>query len=128
MSAVIFPEMRAEVVSAIEALSDPAYQRRAWLRGEFPHEKYFDDFKLNVHILFDDTQVLSDPRSRVGTVIFESEIRSLRALGAVLGPLLDDLGESPDASYLADAQWSTVVAAADQVRAAMAENKADDSG
>ncbi len=118
-SPVRFPEMRAEAVGAVRALSDRAYQDRVWIRRELPTPTFMDGLDLNVHILFDDTRVLPDPTPVVGVVIHADEVESLQALGDVLALLIDDLGDVPDADYLADPRWAQVVDAAVAALAAM---------
>ncbi|GGI76806.1 hypothetical protein GCM10011581_12400 [Saccharopolyspora subtropica] len=104
-----FPDMRAEVVLAVKSLADPDYQQRVWIRHEYPHEGFYDDFTQNVHILFDDTCVLPEPHQRVGSVLFPNEVDVMKALGDVLDPLIDELGDASDAQYLAHPQWTEVV-------------------
>jgi hypothetical protein len=55
-------------------------------------------------------------------VIYEREVGTLRALDAVLGPLIDELGDRPDADYLADARWPRVVEAAAQALAVLEQS------
>lgn len=110
MTGVQFPDMRLEVISALRALSDPD-QQRSWgkAEGDVP---YYDDLTLNVHVLYDDCQVLPDPSDRVGSVLHEGEVVCLRTVHNALNPLLDELGEKPDAEYLDDPRWPTVMSAA----------------
>lgn len=112
MSRIRYPELRHEVIRSVEALADREYQERVWIRGEFPREPFFDDLTLNVHILFDDVQVLPDPADAVGDVLRPNEVASLAALGAALAPLLDELGDVGDAAYLAHPAWDRVISAA----------------
>lgn len=111
-NAVTYPEMRNEVMGAVEALADPEYQHRVWIRREYPQDGYYDDLSHRVNILFDDTMVLPSPEGGVGSVIYADEVQPLAALGSVLGPLIADLGDVPDMEYLADARWRAVVEAA----------------
>ena len=106
---VRFPEMRLDVISALRALSDPG-QQSSWGRAE-EGVPYYNDLTLNVHVLYDDCQVLPDPSERVGTVLLEGEVAALRGVHEALNPLLDELREEPDAEYLADRRWPTVMSA-----------------
>lgn len=110
-SRVEFPSMRAEVIEALRALSDPEYQSATWGRYE-PGVDYYDDLDMNVHILYDDTQVLPDPETAVSQVIHESEVTALRAVEASLGPMIRDLGDAPDEVYTSDPRWAGVIDAA----------------
>jgi hypothetical protein len=108
---VEFPEMRDQVIAALQSLADPSHQRVQWGRYE-EGVNYYDDLTLNVHVLYDDTQVLPDPSRSVGAVLYEDEVEALRRLDAALGPMLDELQDSSDSTYLADPRWPEVVAAA----------------
>jgi len=108
---VQYPEMRDQLLSALQALADPRHQRTRW-GVEEPGVDYYDDLMLNVHILYDDCKVLPDPSTAVGRVIVDDEVSALRALQQVLGPLLDELGSSPDGTYLSHPTWPDVIAAA----------------
>jgi hypothetical protein len=120
MTDVKFPDMRREVISALRSLADPEHQRLRWGRVEEGVD-YYDDLTLNVHILYDDTQVLPSPETAVPAVLHQSEAPALQALDAVLGPLLDDLGEQPDSEFLADPRWPRVVEAARHALAVVEE-------
>ncbi|MEO7261620.1 MAG: hypothetical protein ABI047_10255 [Jatrophihabitantaceae bacterium] len=90
-------------------MSDAEHQQKAWIRRECPQLDYFDDFTQNVHVLYDDCQVLPEPTSRLWSVLLPGdEVDRLRALGKVLDPLIDELGDAPDAVYLADPRWAAV--------------------
>jgi hypothetical protein len=120
MTTVRFPEMRLDVVSAIEFLSDPERQK---LSGKIEEGVYYADLTLYVNILYDDCQVLPDPSLRVGSILYPSEGEVLRTVHEVLNPLLDDLGNKPDSDYFADPQWSSVVVAARETLRTMLENE-----
>lgn len=122
---VQFPAMRSEVVVALEALADRAYQERAWIRLEQPAGTE-DDLTLNIHILFDDTSVLPDPTERIGSVLIDGdEVGALADLGAVLSPLIDRLGDAPDDAYLGSDEWPQVVRLAGAALAAMRRANGD---
>jgi hypothetical protein len=115
---VRYPEMRREVVNALTSLSDPAYQRRVWIGRDYPREGFFDDLTLTVNVLYD--MVLPDPGARLGTVLTDDrEVDTLALLERVLGPLIADLGDAPDARYLSDPRWGDVVDAARSALTAM---------
>jgi hypothetical protein len=103
--------MRDEVISALRSLSDPVHQRSRWGRYE-EGVNYYDDLSLNVHILYDDCQVLPDPSAAVGTVLMAGEVEPLLGVDRSLSPLLDELADRPDSDYLEDPRWPSVVAAA----------------
>ncbi len=116
---VDFPAMRLEIVGALASLADREYQERAWLLQRFEVPGRFEDLDLVIHILYDDTEVLPDPHSGIGAVLFEGEAPALQNLGIRLSPLLARLGDSPAEMYLASAEWDSVVSAAGVALATM---------
>lgn len=116
-----YPEMRAEVVEAVRALSDLEYQQRVWVRRELPHPGYHDDFRLNVHILYDDTTVFEDPATAVGDILRgEEEVRALMPLKAALDAVFAEHGtERTDEEYLGQPGWAAVLDAANKALAVL---------
>ncbi|MBB5157350.1 SCO4402 family protein [Saccharopolyspora phatthalungensis] len=119
---VRYPSMRAEIVLAVKALSDPDYQQRVWIRRQYPHENFYDDFTQNAHILFDDTCVLPDPETGVGDVLYPDEVGVLRALGEVLDPLINELGNVSDERYLQHPQWAEVLRRSERAYRVLSQN------
>ena len=73
-----------------------------------------------MNILYDDTQVLPEPRSRVQTVLLEgAEICALEALEVPLSAALDRLGNAGPVEYLDAPEWAEVVRLASIALAAM---------
>lgn len=108
------------MLEAVAALSDPEYQQRIWIRHELPHENYYDPLDQSIHTLFDDWVVLPDPEPAIGAFLVSGpEIDRLRALGDVLGPLIDELGDRPDQDYISDRRWPLVVERAGSALSAM---------
>lgn len=117
MSDITFPAMRDEVIGALQSLASIEHQRRTWGVVE-PGRSHFEDLTLVLNQLFDNL-VLPDPSRAVGAVIRTIEVDSLDALNAVLSPMIDDLGDAPDAAYMADDRWPAVVQRAGIALAAM---------
>ncbi|WP_029723426.1 SCO4402 family protein [Salinispora cortesiana] len=113
MRDIRFPEMRHEIVLAVKALADPAYQWSAWIRRELPPGKY-DEFTHRIHILYDDTQVLEDPDAAIGTYLrSREEADAMRYLAQVIDSLFDELGtDLSDEEYLRAPGWAAIVDAA----------------
>lgn len=120
MTFIEFPAMREQVIAAIRALADPRHQATRWGVYE-PGVDYYDDLTLNLHILYDDCRVLPGPDDAVGSLLLAQEVPALRALEERLGPLIDDLGDRPEADYLSDPRWQSVIEASKSVLAAMEE-------
>ncbi|MEV0366272.1 SCO4402 family protein [Nocardia fusca] len=117
---VRYPEMRTQVFSAVSALADREYQQRVWIDQIYPHENYYDDLDLNIHILYDDALVLPDPTATLGQVLANrTEVDTLRLLAERLDPIIDELGDSPDSGYLSHPGWPSVVDAAKSAREVM---------
>jgi hypothetical protein len=114
LSGVAFPDMRGNAVSAVRALADETYQRRVWIDRDYPEDGYYDDFAMNLHILFDDTLVLEDPAAMLGMVLkSREEVDVMAALADALNALLDSEGsERTDAEYVVSPLWGAVVRAA----------------
>jgi hypothetical protein len=109
LNPVRYPAMRAELIGAVRALSDRTYQEQVWLQRNFPGPGFFDDLDTNIHILFDDTRVVPDPDTAVGTVLYPGETDTLRGLAEALEPLIEELGDAPDETYLRNHAWANVV-------------------
>ncbi|MDT0486992.1 SCO4402 family protein [Streptomyces doebereineriae] len=122
MTDVEFPEMRENVLSAVRALSDAEYQNRVWIRREYPHEGYFDDFSLNLNILYDDTLVLEDPALALGKVLRSHEEVSVMAeLAERIDLVLREEGSGrSDAEYLRSRHWAGVLIAASRAYSVLA--------
>ncbi|MDH6221681.1 SCO4402 family protein [Streptomyces pseudovenezuelae] len=114
MTDVDFPEMRENILSAVRALSDSEYQDRVWVRREYPQEGYFDDFSLNLNILFDDTLVLEEPTLALGkTLRSQEEVAAMTELAERIELVLKTEGsDRSDAEYMESRHWPGVVESA----------------
>lgn len=109
-----YPDMRAEVLGALQALSDPEYQQRVWVRHELPAPNHYDEFKYRIHILYDDTTVFENPQVAIGDILRgEEEVQALTPLKDALDSLFDKYGTKlADEEYLGLPEWAAVVEAA----------------
>ncbi|MGW1878755.1 SCO4402 family protein [Streptomyces sp. NPDC001975] len=130
LSIVEFPDMRENVISAVRALADREYQERVWIQRIYPEDGYFDDFTLNINILYDDTLVLEDPASALGTILSsQQEVAVLTVLRSALDELLEREGTNKsDAEYLASPLWSAVVDSASAAYRILADDESAFSG
>ncbi|WP_157252732.1 SCO4402 family protein [Nonomuraea typhae] len=121
MSAIRFPKMRDEVISAIRALADPGHQETVWRKREYPHDGYYDDFSTNIHILYDDTGVCEDPFGSIGLYLkSQAEAEAIARVAEALNELLEIEGAGrTDAEYLGSPHWHAVVRAASVARQAL---------
>lgn len=111
---VQFEQMRSSVLDCLETLADPAYQRRMWVDERHQHPNLIEDLDQNIHVLYDDTDVLEAPERTIGFVLRnQREADAMRALGKVLSPLYDSLpAGTEDATVISMPEWQGVVAAA----------------
>lgn len=114
MKNVRLPEMRAEIISALQALASPDHQQKVWIERKYPHEGYYDDFTLNVNILYDDTTVLRSPEDALGyTLASEGEVRAMESLAQALDTALDEVGrDATDKEFTLSPYWPGVIRAA----------------
>jgi hypothetical protein len=75
---VRYPQARAHLVEALNALADPDHQRLVWVERQYPHPDYYDDFAANINELYDDSTVAEDPHGNIGfTLQNEGEARAM---------------------------------------------------
>lgn len=112
--AVRFPDMRREVIEALQALSDPEYQRRVWVDRNYPQPGFYDDLTHNINVLYDDTSVAEDPQGQIGLTLENAEeVAAMERLTAVLDPILDSLPTKiDDGAVISLPDWGAVVRAA----------------
>lgn len=112
---VEFLAMRKEVMSALAALAVADHQRENW-----PDQLALDDLTYVVHILFDDSEVLPEPASAVGTILLDGdEITRLRTLGSIFESVLDDYELISAQPIINDPRWPLVIRAAGYALIAM---------
>ncbi|HEU5023589.1 MAG TPA: hypothetical protein VFV01_01585 [Spirillospora sp.] len=106
--------MRREVIEALQALSDPEYQRRVWVDRNYPQPGFYDDLTHNINVLYDDTSVAEDPRGQIGLTLENAEeVAAMERLTAVLDPILDSLPTKiDDGAVISLPDWGAVVRAA----------------
>ena len=111
---VRFAHMRANLISAVRFLANSPV--------EWKHVRYdkagtlvsFIDFDMAIHILFDDTDIASDPRARIGDMLAnETEAHAMQRLVQALKIVLDvDYPDDLDEDYVKTPRWLNVVEAA----------------
>lgn len=106
--------MRAELLSCLEGLSDPAYQRSCWVEGKCPDGVKHDEFDYAIHFLFDDTELGSAPESCIGNfLINQKEAECIRKVCDAINHLFDRHGtELSDADYISCPEWEQVISTA----------------
>jgi hypothetical protein len=116
--------MRERLVEALEALADPNYQERVWLKRELPADLDDDGLDFVVHFFFDDTDLSRDPLGCVGWFIRdEHEAQLVREVVEALDRVIRDVGPGEsDQEYLSNKSWPMVVSSARQALTAVQAN------
>lgn len=106
--------MRAELLSYLEGLSDPAYQRSCWVEGICPDGVKHDEFDYAIHFLFDDTELGSAPESCIGVfLVDQKEADCIRKVCNAINDLFKRNGtELNDADYITRPEWEQVISTA----------------
>ena len=118
---VQFPQMREEVLEALEVLADADLQNQHWQNPRYPLP--CRDFDWVVRALYD-TPALPSPSLVVGTFLYADEEAPLLALDVVLDPMIAELQDVPDAEYMAHRDWPEVVRLAGVAAAVLRERDA----
>jgi|EndMetStandDraft_4_1072995.scaffolds.fasta_scaffold28477_6 hypothetical protein len=123
MNKVKYPEMRKELRSHLQALSDPEYQRRVWVAKGKEGSIQHDELDYAIHFLYDDTQLADDPRSMIGWILYDaSEAELMERLVRVIEGIFEQHGTAlSDAQYIGLAEWGAVVDAAKEALVAIGE-------
>lgn len=113
-SALSHKELRRTLLAFLLELLDERYQGR---RGLPPGKSFeIDDV---VHFFFDDTDLVANPSSYIGEVLFdENEVASIEKVTLALDEIVDELQGKETEAYLASELWPRVV---EQAGAAYAE-------
>lgn len=106
-----FPEMRNELISNLEGLSDLRYQQDCWVNGRCPAPVEYDCFDLPVHFLFDDTDLHCDPESLIGDILKDKkEAELISDVCVAIDNIFQKYGtELSDQEYLELSEWVEVL-------------------
>ncbi|SDP94998.1 hypothetical protein SAMN05216303_1184 [Rhodoferax sp. OV413] len=123
MNQLTSPEMRKELVSYLQGLADPEYQRRVWIGGQSEGDVKHDELDYAVHFLYDDTALATDARSTIGWILKDaSEADSIAAVVASIEDIFVKHGTKlSDAQYIELPEWKAVVANATAAAACLSE-------
>ena len=116
-----FPQMREEVLEALDVLADADLQNQHWQNPRYPLP--CRDFDWVVRALYD-TPALPSPSLVVGTFLYADEEAPLLELDVVLDPMIAELQDVPDAEYMAHRDWPEVVRLAGVAAAVLRERDA----
>jgi aminoglycoside phosphotransferase (APT) family kinase protein len=76
---VQYPWMREQLFDTLRTLAHVDYQRRAWVKHQYPPGVQFDNFDLAVHFLFDDTALFDAPEKTIGWILEDAyEVRTIQ--------------------------------------------------
>lgn len=102
---------RIELLELLHELSDIETQERLWLKHEdFPNSSGIDEI---FHFFFDDTDLVSNPKSLVGIVLLDDrEVKEIEQLTSALSGMLSRLGDVDSQAYMSDPEWASIVSLA----------------
>ncbi len=111
---VELPYMRRELVLSLKALSDLDYQYAIWVRGEFPHENFYDSLYNTLNIIYDDSDLAVNSEDYIGSILKnEEEMHALDKVVEALQVIFDTYGEAlSDKEYIELTEWRNVIPAA----------------
>ncbi|MEU3603551.1 hypothetical protein ABZ714_33315 [Streptomyces sp. NPDC006798] len=99
-------------LDGLEALADVECQQQVRVEGRPRRGGMLYDLTMAVNAL-DDVRALDHPEEEIGAIFRTAwEAEAMRRLARLLVPLIERLGESPDAAYVQSPEWPAVVAAA----------------
>lgn len=103
-----YPEMRQELLIAIEKLSDTEYQYKNWLANSGGKHDCFDNV---IHFFYDHAGFDEDPEGSIGLFVKdEIELTSIMKVIEALEKLFELLGtNASDADYISSPAWTDVV-------------------
>jgi len=105
-----FPGMRNELIHYIQALSDPKYQRIAWVEDSLGGIKH-DEFDYAVHFLYDDTNLAKNPDPDIGIILKDKkESDSIKQLVKEIDFIFERYGlKLTDEEYISKPEWKNVI-------------------
>ena len=108
------PEMRNQLISILQSLSNWEYQKKCWVLNEYPKGVEYDDFDLSVHFLFDDTELASDPEKNIGYILKDKiEAQTVKAVCDELDKIFSKYGlDKTDEEYINLVEWEKVIESA----------------
>jgi hypothetical protein len=121
-------EMRKELISNLQSLSNWEYQKKCWILNECPNGVEYDELDYAIHFLFDDTELASDSESTIGFILKDKiEAQAVKSVCDELDKIFDKYGlDKTDEEYISLVEWKTVIESASKaLKILQAEN--DDS-
>jgi hypothetical protein len=110
---IAFPDMRREVMVALDHLADREYQQRVWRDRELPGEGGYYSWDMAVHALYDDAPL--GAKVAIGSLLRdETEAGAIDDLIAAIEAVFAELGDpdAPVSEVLEARGWPAVLQAA----------------
>ena len=109
-----YPNMRNELISYLEGLSDWEYQKKCWILNECPNKVENDELDYAVHFLFDDTKLSSNPESLIGIFLKNKiEAQAVKSVCEELDKIFKKYGyDRSDKEYINFSEWPKVIKSA----------------
>jgi|GEM_PF-2180222 len=113
---VEYPWVREELIERLNELSNPIWQKQAWIEKKFDTDSYFYNFDSMIHFFLDDWRFQDNIKEYIGIILkSEEEAQSITKLVATLFKVLhavDAEGKSSDDDHITHPFWSSVISAA----------------
>jgi hypothetical protein len=106
-----YPNMRQELISYLEGLSNKQYQLDCWVNNTCPETIEHDEFDYAVHFLFDDTECARNPEKLVGVFLRNpEEARAVKVVCDNIDQLLNKYGcKKTDYEYIQTPEWINIL-------------------
>ena len=129
MKSIKYPQLRVNLVSFLQSLSDIEYQKEVWVEGRQREKIQHDEFDYSVHFFFDDTTLAVDANDNVGYILYdEHEAFLIGRLTQSIDNVLNKYGTNlSDEEYISVPEWSSVIDCAKAALKAVMQNDAASS-
>ncbi|WP_373700935.1 hypothetical protein [Neisseria dentiae] len=125
LSKLTLPNMRKELISYVDSLSDIDYQERVWVQKNFPSSNFYDDFDESIHFFYDDTSLSEDPFEYIGSILLNNqEAEAVSSLISALDDIFSKYGlHLSDKEYIELTEWIHVINAAKKLKLILFKNQ-----
>ena len=116
MSTIAYPQMRADIVSAVASLANPLLHSGVWIARGAPLPGLCYSFTDLLHALYDDSGLGDGVDSCIGYALYDfAEALRLSNVMNQVDDLLEKYGvNKPDATYVQSPEWPPIVSSATQ--------------
>ena len=107
--------LRQELLEYIRNLKDRDYQENCWVKNNCPPNVEYDELKLTINFLFDDTVFAENPEYYLGAELQDKgEVSAVADVCRELRQSLNKIGvNKEDIEYISDPCWDNVISKAE---------------